>query len=429
MNRSAIAALGGLLLASGSALGQTPLPATTMRYDAPARTDTPTTFIRDAEGNWCDCGPTWCADEGRWWAQADYLLWRIKKGPNPVPLLTTGSDEDFIPGALFQPTTVILYGNENIEFGSFSGLRLSLGGWLDNRWGVEVRTFLLEQKSVINEFRSDSQGNNFLLRPFFNSELREQDVATVSFPSLIAGGISFAPSTRLWGVEGHLLYNFSQGMNARFDGILGLRCIDLEEQIRIDENYVPLPIPDNVVAFNGNAVGFPNTISINENFKTRNQFYGVQFGVQSTFSWGNWWLRTRYEVSLGTTHSRVDIQGFSTQRVGYNGDIVSQVPYGILALPTNSGRRTSDSFAVLPSAELQIGYQVTDACRVHLGYSFMYLSSVMRPGNQIDNVLNPAQVPTFGDFEPGNVTPPPLVRFQKTDFWAAGVDFGIEFRF
>lgn len=427
MNRSTIAALGSLLLGAGASVAEPPVkPLAATQGGTPAKVVYSDNKL-DPEGNWCACAPS--LDGYRYWTQLEYLLWHIKQGPNPVPLLTTGTADDFTPGALFQPTTQILYGNDTIEFGSLSGLRLTIGAWLDSVWGFEARGFLLERKTIIDEFRSDAQGNNFLLRPFFNAETREQDVATVSFPGLLAGGISFAPSTRLWGVELHLLRNFAQGANSRFDGIFGFRAVDLEEQISIDEHYVPLPVEDNEAAFNGQSVTFPNTISINERFRTRNQFYGVQFGLQSTFFFGNWSLQTRFEVAVGTTHSRIDIEGLSTNRIGYNGDIVAQVPYGILALPTNSGRRTSDSFAVLPAVELRLAYQLTESCRLHLGYNFMYLSSVMRPGEQIDSVLQPAQVPTFAQFVAGDVTPPPLVRLRKTDFWAAGLDFGIEFRF
>lgn len=442
MNRSAIAALGCLWLYAHAQAGEPlrsasaparPTPSVRMVQAAtaasPVPVSEPSQVRLDPEGNPCGCGPTISWDGFRFWTRAEYLLWHVKQGPVPVPLLTTGTADDLVPGALFQPTTQILYGNDTTEFGSLNGLRLSIGGWLDSVWGLEARGFILERKSIIDEFRSDEQGNPFLLRPFFNDDTRQHDVATVSFPGLIAGGISFAHSTRLWGVEIHLLRNITQGSGSRFDALVGFRAVDLEEQLRIDENYVPLPVSDNEVAFNGGTVTYPNVISINELFRTRNQFYGVQLGVQSTYAFGNWSLLTRFEVSLGTTHSRLDVEGLSTNRIGYNGDIVAQVPFGILALPTNSGRRSSDSFAVLPAVEIRLGYQVTEGIQVHVGYNFLYLSSVMRPGEQIDSTLNPAQVPTFAQFVRGDIAPPPLVPLRKTDFWAAGLDFGIELRY
>lgn len=442
MNRSTIAALGCLWLGAYAQAGE-PLrgvPASarstpSVRIVQPATNSTnvqisePAQVRLDPEGNPVGWEPMMSGDGFRFWTRAEYQLWHIKQGPVPAPLLTTGTADDLVPGALFQPTTQILYGNDTTEFGSLNGLRLTLGGWLDSAWGLEARGFILERKSIIDEFRSDEQGNPFLLRPFFNDDTRQHDVATVSFPGLIAGGISFAHSTRLWGAEVHLLRNITQGSGSRFDAIVGFRALDLEEQLRIDENYVPLPVEENEVAFNGGTVTYPNVISINERFRTRNQFYGVQLGIQSTYFFGSWSLLTRFEVSLGTTHSRLDVEGLSTNRTGYNGDIVAQVPFGILALPTNSGRRTSDSFAVLPAVEIRLAYQVIDGIQVHVGYNFLYLSSVMRPGEQIDSTLNPAQVPTFAQFVRGDIAPPPLVPLRKTDFWAAGLDFGIEFRF
>jgi hypothetical protein len=46
-------------------------------------------------------------------------------------------------------------------------------------------------------------------------------------------------------------------------------------------------------------------------------------------------------------------------------------------------------------------------------YDFLYLSEVVRPGDQIDH----------------NLVPSPLPIFNRTDFWAQGVSFGLEVKF
>ena len=45
------------------------------------------------------------SDGPAWWVEADYLLWWIKRGPLPTPLVTTGNPKDPQPGALGQPGT------------------------------------------------------------------------------------------------------------------------------------------------------------------------------------------------------------------------------------------------------------------------------------------------------------------------------------
>ncbi len=62
-----------------------------------------------------------------------------------------------------------------------------------------------------------------------------------------------------------------------------------------------------------------------------------------------------------------------------------------------------------------------------MGYDFLYWSSVARPGDQIDRTVNSTQIaPRTGPF-----TGParPAFEFKNTDYWAHGVNFGVEFRY
>ena len=53
----------------------------------------------------------------------------------------------------------------------------------------------------------------------------------------------------------------------------------------------------------------------------------------------------------------------------------------------------------------------------------------MRPGDQIDPVINPTQLPTPAG--PGTLVGParPAFAFHETDLWVHGINFGGEFRF
>jgi hypothetical protein len=103
---------------------------------------------------------------------------------------------------------------------------------------------------------------------------------------------------------------------------------------------------------------------------------------------------------------------------------------GFLALPTNIGHFSRDRFSFVPRVGVNFGYQVTQNLRAFVGYTFLYWTDVIRPGEQIDRVLNLSQNPTFGHpgaalFGPAR----PEVLFKETDFWAQGINFCIEFRF
>ena len=77
----------------------------------------------------------------RTWAQVEYLFWWLRNAPLPVPLVTTGNPNvGFDPnhvntvntaGAIGQPGTQILFGEESIHEQGFSGMRLTVGGWVD----------------------------------------------------------------------------------------------------------------------------------------------------------------------------------------------------------------------------------------------------------------------------------------------------------
>jgi hypothetical protein len=54
---------------------------------------------------------------------------------------------------------------------------------------------------------------------------------------------------------------------------------------------------------------------------------------------------------------------------------------------------------------------------------------VVRPGDQIDRVVNPTQLPLSAAASQliGPARPVPVLR--DTDFWAQGINFGVEFRY
>jgi hypothetical protein len=65
---------------------------------------------------------------------------------------------------------------------------------------------------------------------------------------------------------------------------------------------------------------------------------------------------------------------------------------------------------------------------VFAGYDFMYMNSVVRPGNQVDRNINLTQSSVLGY---GAINGPafPAQQFNRTDFWAQGATFGFEFRY
>jgi hypothetical protein len=76
-----------------------------------------------------------------------------------------------------------------------------------------------------------------------------------------------------------------------------------------------------------------------------------------------------------------------------------------------------------------VGYHVSESLRVYLGYDLLYLSDLARPGEQIDQVVNPTQLPTSAGPSPLTGPARPFFHFVNKDIWAQGLNVGMEFRY
>jgi hypothetical protein len=360
--------------------------------------------------------------DNRFWLNAEYLLWTVKGAPLP-PLVTTSLNPfgDFSPGAIGQPGTVILYGDSHVSQQAFSGARFETGFWFGpcQRWGLDSSFFFLGQRS--SDFVAGSNGLPALFRPFFNTNLPVlnvpgNDAEIVAFPRLLAGSVVVQNQTRLSGFDVDLRRNLCRTCNSHLDFLFGYRYLDLSESLQIQENLTAL------VPVTSNAIG--DRVIITDRFATRNQFSGGQLGLDYECNWGRWLLGGFTKVALGNTHESVSINGNTI--FAPVGQFPTTASGGLLAQGSNIGHFTDNHFAVVPEVGVKIGYRFSDWCRVYVGYNFLYISDVLRPGDQVDLRLNTAQVPRLGQ-APALPIPPPVVPFRHTDFWAQGVNFGVQF--
>ncbi|HEY8504707.1 MAG TPA: BBP7 family outer membrane beta-barrel protein, partial [Gemmataceae bacterium] len=166
----------------------------------------------------------------------------------------------------------------------------------------------------------------------------------------------------------------------------------------------------------------PATLAVTDRFETRNQFYGPAVGGWFEWRKGKWVGLINGKVGLGVMHQVVQVSG-ETRGVPAGGTATT-VPGGLLAQPSNIGRTVRDVFAAVPEAGVRIGYRFTDRLMGSIGYSFLYASDVVRPGDQIDPVVAPGQVPASSAFgTPGPNRPGRL--FRQNDFWAHGFTVGL----
>ncbi|HUG92708.1 MAG TPA: BBP7 family outer membrane beta-barrel protein [Planctomycetaceae bacterium] len=383
-------------------------------------------------------------DQNRFWGSAELLWWSIKPGHTP-PLVTLGTETSL--GAL-GPETTVLFGGD-LDYDSGLGGRFTAGYWLDacQTKGLEASyLFLNSPMDDFSAFNSGAPGSGVLARPFFNVVNGLQESQLASFPGIFSGRVGVSSDSQLQGAELNGICNLCRsniccydtcchstscgqtdccGTNCcdpsgySLDLIGGFRYLNLNEDLEITELLTFLPTAPNP-PFTPGA-----TILISDRFDTRNSFYGAQIGARGEWRRGSWFVNATAKLALGNSHQEVRIRG-TTVFTNPGGPSVAQ-PGGLLALPTNIGTYSRDRFAVVPEIGVNLGYQVTNNLRAFVGYSFIYWSSVVRPGDQIDLGINPTQLPDPNG--PGVLVGParPAFRFRDTDFWAQGINFGVEF--
>jgi hypothetical protein len=92
----------------------------------------------------------------------------------------------------------------------------------------------------------------------------------------------------------------------------------------------------------------------------------------------------------------------------------------LLAQATNIGQYSDDQFALLPELGVDLGYQVTPALSLHVGYTLLYLTQVLRTGDQLDLAVGSSGAP-------GDVARP-IAALDDTSLWVQGLNLGVEWR-
>jgi hypothetical protein len=363
---------------------------------------------------------------GRVALSADYLLWWVRKGPTPGPLLTRGSlADDPFEGALGQPHTVGLFGGDGPDYHTFSGLRLGGSVGLTSDFALEGSYFLLERRSVGTSAASDAGGNPIITRPVINDSNGLQESYSTSFPGSLAGTSDVVSHTRLQGYEVNLAANLARSRTGSLDVLAGYRYLSLQEDLLFNDSLTPLAT--DYLTFQGASVNPPSTLADFDSFRTRNHFNGGQVGARWQQVFGPLELGVTAKVALGATDQRVQIDGATTLLTP--GAAATTVPGGILAQQSNIGTYSHSAFSVVPEVGVNVGWRITDSLTANVGYTFIYWTEVVRPGAQIDPRVNPFAVPSDSSFGQGPVGGHPVFVLHQSDFWAQGLNFGVTLRF
>ena len=362
----------------------------------------------------------------RFYISGSYVLSWFKPGPVDQPLVTTGSTTALFPGALGQPGTRIVFGDDHFHFGTLQGVRVDAGVFIDSDdyYSLDANGFWIFPNHTRSSITSTSDESSVIARPIVNALIGEEESLATAYPGLLSGGTAVIGRSELYGAELDFTYHIYPQCEVSGDVFGGFRFLDLRERLVIDEQLSPL-VPG-VLTFLGSTVSPPILMQVKDNFKANNQFYGLQLGARFRWDRRHFFVHLYGELGIGATLQNMQIDG-STILNSPSGN--QRASGGILALPNaNIGHHDRTVFGLVPEVGLKIGYTPFSWLEFFAGYSFLCWNKVLRPGSRINRNVDPGMIPsdhTFGMPGPNQ----PKFQFHNNVFWAQFFQIGAGFHY
>ncbi|MBL9125142.1 MAG: BBP7 family outer membrane beta-barrel protein [Planctomycetaceae bacterium] len=359
------------------------------------------------------------------WVRTEYLNWSVKGDTLPALLTTSppGTPQG-VAGLLGEPTTTVLFPTAPVNEGARPGGRIQVGWWFDQGEtnGLQADYFILQKQA--QSYNISSPNDPILARPFFNPVTGLQDASYIAFPNFqvlqstanLAGSFSAIETSQaqsfslLW--RRLLWVNCNRFFWHRWHFTGGYRYFQLNENLTINDVVTPT----------GGPFVDGTRISSVDQFVTSTTFNGLDLGLYGDIHRGRFSCELVGRLAMGNSHQ---VQSIAGKRTVF--DTVTTVVNegGLLAEPTNIGKHAYDGFALMPEGSVTLGMQITSNLKATVGYSFLYVNRVTRPGNSIDYVVNPTQI--GGSPLVGPARPAPT--YSSTDIWLQGVSVGLDFRY
>ena len=345
---------------------------------------------------------------------AEYLAWWTRGAD--LPALVTTSPLGTLPqnsGILGRSDTSVLFGDGAVMTDARSGGRFTLGYLFLPAECLGIEANYLFLGAAAGHYRADNTIVPILARPYHDLGLNAESALLVSHPDFLRGSVSVDTTTSFQGAGVLMRRTLCQGYCERLDLLLGYRYANLEDGLDIRQ------ISQWTKAQGVIPAG--TTKDLFDSFDTENQFNGGELGLSYRARMEQWSLEILGKAALGRTSSQVQVDGATTTMLpdGRSATFVG----GLLAQETNIGAYRQNHFAVIPECDLTIGCNLTPQLRATVGYTFIYWNHVLRAGDQIDRSLS--QLPP----EPPTGARRPIVPLRDTDFWAQGVNFGLDYCF
>ncbi len=354
------------------------------------------------------------ATQAQVYYQVDALIWWTKANPLPV-LVSTGpaGAMRMQAGVLDQGATPAV-GGRGAESSARYGGRTRLGFWLDDNEddAAEFHWFSLGKAQGYGDYFQGTDGDPILARPFFNVQSGMEDAELVAFPGAVTGQVLVDTSSEMHSAGILCRRNWMRGARGRLDIIGGYRYLRFREALHVQENLVNA---DPMI------IQIGTTIDVMDRFVTENDFNGIEVGFDLIFEAGPLLVDVLAKLAVGNVHQEVTVQGQTVVTTPGDPSVLSQG--GLLALSSNIGTRDNDELALLPEITINLSYPLTQNIDIQAGYTLMFLTSVLRTGQQVDRNVNPSLLPMSVGPITGPANPAPI--FNDTSIWAQGLNVGI----
>jgi hypothetical protein len=354
-------------------------------------------------------GPSWDDMELLYW-------WPMRQ---PVPALAYGTTTGLppVPG---QNGTQLLVGGHSFGSQPSAGGRFTLGASTNDAEtiGIEVVYFFLGTRTFHQTARDFSGGTsaNFGL-PYLNAATGANEILPLAQPGVSDSYLNASTSVRVQGWEVNTVANVIDEKYVKLNALLGWRYFQAQEGLRLEQTQFR------------SADG--SVIRTADQFDAHNRFNGGQLGLHADVSRGLVFCEMTAKIAFGQNYEVVKNEGMTLfQPFGILGPVARAYGgSGLYVQPSNFGRTATGVFAVLPEGTFKFGFRLGDTGRVYVGYSFLYLSDAVRPGDQVDRTLHPGQVPLVSGAGPVYGSDRPARLFTHSDFWVQGLIVGLETRY
>lgn len=355
---------------------------------------------------------------GPGWSSAELLYWWPMR--QPVPPLVAGTRTG-LPPAFGDRDTALLIGGRALDTQPSAGGRFTLGSALDTAEtvGYEV-TYLFLGTRTFRQTVSDYPGSrvtSFGL-PYTNAATGESEFLTVAQPGLSSTSLAVSTSNRVQGWEVNAVSNVLDDKRLKINALAGWRYFQVHEGLRVEQTQLRF-------------ADAPGAYRTADQFDAHNRFHGGQLGLHADARRGVVFCEMTAKVAFGQNYEVVKTEGMSVIQTPVFGGTATRAfgGSGVYVQPSNAGRTANGVFAVVPEGTIKFGFRIGDAGRMYVGYSFIYMSDAVRPGDQIDRTLNPSQLPLVNGVGPAFTADRPGRFVNRSDFWVQGLTLGFETRY